>query len=136
MTPVRRAFSLAAWALTLCAGLAVVAQALALWRETRIENHTFTRYYDPAREQPDAGGSLADLFEGTGLEDSAGAMETIPNRFMLGLLPAGPGREAISVLTLAGPGALTALLALGGIGVNLRRSSRSAGPAAASGRTP
>jgi hypothetical protein len=100
-----------------CAG-AIALQAVTLWRETRIENLTFTRYYDPARDgasSREPGGGLSDLFAGTGLEDNTGTMETIPNRFMLGLLPAGPGRDAISVLTLAGPAALIALLALAGL---------------------
>lgn len=100
-----------------CAG-AIALQSYTLWRETRIEGYTFTRYYDQARalQQREAKqDGLADLFEGTGLEDNTGAMEEIPNRFMLGLLPAGAGRDAVSLLTLAGPALLVALFASLGI---------------------
>ena len=111
---------------------AIALQAHTLWRETRIDNYTFTRYYDPARDSrspadPLAGG-LSDLFADTGLEDNTGRMEEIPNRFMLGLLPAGPGRDAISVLTLAGPALLIALLALAGVAREIVGGKKEAPP--------
>ena len=98
-------------------GVAVAAQALVLWSATG--RAAWTRYHDPERaaaEAEAAEGSLADLFEDTGVHDDAGgALETLPNAFALGLLPSGPDRHAISVLTLAGPGALIALWSLGGV---------------------
>lgn len=112
-----------------CAG-AIALQSYTLWRETRIEGYTFTRYYDQARAQQQRDAkeeSLADLFEGTGLEDNTGAMEEIPNRFMLGLLPAGAGRDAVSLLTLAGPALLVMLFAaMGIVGEVFRKDPRTA----------
>lgn len=112
-----------------CAG-AIALQSYTLWRETRIEGYTFTRYYDQARAQQQRDAkeeSLADLFEGTGLEDNTGAMEEIPNRFMLGLLPAGAGRDAVSLLTLAGPALLVMLFAaMGIVGEVFRKAPRTA----------
>lgn len=135
----RRTIKAVGWAVVLLCSLAVCAQAVALWRATRIENMTFTRYFDPARaerEASDQGEGLADLFADTGLEDNTGAIETVPNRFMLGLLPAGPGRHAISVLTLAGPGAVIAAISVVGLLSSFRRSSPSADRGAAPARTP
>jgi hypothetical protein len=128
-----------AWAIVLLCGLAVCAQAVMLWHATRIEGFTFTRYHDEeraAREDDSAGAALADLFEGTGIEDNTGAVEAVPNRFMLGLLPGGSDKHAISVLTLAGPGALVSLIAFVGLLGSFRRSSPSAGRAADSSRIP
>lgn len=119
--------------------LALCVQTVMLWHATRIEHMTFTRYHDPdraAREAEASEESLADLFEGTGIEDNTGALETVPNRFMLGLLPGGSGKHAISVLTLAGPAGLIALVSLVGLLASLRRSSPSADRAAATARTP
>ena len=135
----RRAVRATAWAIVLLCGLSVCAQAVVLWRATRIEGYAFTRYYDEDRAQREAEAveeSLADLFAETGLEDNTGPIESIPNRFMLGVLPGGPGRDAISVLTLAGPGALVSVIASGGMLASLRRSSSSAGRAADSSRSP
>lgn len=136
---VGRAFNALGLALVLLCGLSICAQAVVLWRATRIEGYAFTRYYDETRarrERDDAGASVADLFAETGLEDKTGALETTPNRFMLGLLPGGGGRHAVSVLTLAGPGALASVVALLGLASTLRRSSPSAGRGADSARTP
>lgn len=136
---INRAVRALSWAIVLVCGLSVCAQAIMLWRATRIEGYTFTRYHDEERARLDAeaqGESLADLFAETGLEDNTGAIEDIPNRFMLGLLPGGSGRHAISVLTLAGPGALVSVIALLGLLTSLRRSSPSAGRAGDSSRTP
>jgi hypothetical protein len=128
-----------AWAIVLVSGLAVCAQAVVLWRATRIEGFTFTRYHDEdraARENERAGDDLSDLFAETGLEDNTGAVEAVPNRFMLGLLPGGSDKHAISVLTLAGPGALVSVIALVGLLGSFRRSSPSADRAGDSSRTP
>jgi len=135
---VRRIAAVFAWLIVLACGLAVCAQAVALWRATRIEGLTFTRYHDPARDAdaPAAGDSLADFLAETGLEDETGSIEAAPNRFMLGLLPGGPGKHAISVLTLAGPGAVVSLVALGGLALAFRRSSTRAARAGDSARTP
>ncbi len=128
-----------AWAIVMLCGLSVCAQAVALWRATRIDGFTFTRYHDEARAAREAnapGESLADLFADTGIEDNTGAVETVPNRFMLGLLPGGSDKHAISVLTLAGPGALVSLIAVLGLAASLRRSSPSADRAGDSSRSP
>ncbi len=136
----RRIAKSVAWAIVLLCGLAVCAQAVVLWRATRIEGFTFTRYHDEQRaareEEREAGDGLADLFAETGLEDNTGAIETVPNRFMLGLLPGGSDKHAISVLTLAGPGAVVAFIAFVGLVGSFRRSSPSAGRAGDSARTP
>lgn len=98
-------------------GAAVALQALALWNATG--RAAWTRYHDAERAAAEAAaseGSLADLFEDTGVHDDAGgALEALPNAFALGLLPSGPDRHAISVLTLAGPGALIAMWSVGGL---------------------
>lgn len=98
-------------------GVAITMQALALWDATG--RAAWTRFHDAERAAAEAeaqSGSLADLFEGTGVHDDVGgALETLPNEFALGLLPSGADRHAISVLTLAGPGALIALWSFGGL---------------------
>jgi len=107
-------------------GVAIVLQTLALWDATG--RAAWTRFHDAERAAAEAaaqGGSLADLFEGTGVHDDAGgALEALPNAFALGLLPSGPDRHAVSVLTLAGPGALIALWSFGGL-LFCRRSAKS-----------
>lgn len=104
-------------------GVAVAAQALVLWNATG--RAAWTRYHDAARAAEEAaarGGSLADLFEDTGVHDDAGgAPEALPNAFALGMLPSGPDRHAVSVLTLAGPGAVVALWSLGGLAFGRRK---------------
>lgn len=136
---IRRVLRATAWAILLVCGLSICAQSIVLWRATRIDGYTFTRYHDEQRARRDAeaqGESLADLFAETGLEDNTGAIGDIPNRFMLGLLPGGSGKHAISVLTLAGPGVLVSVIAMAGLLVSVRRSSPSAGRAADSSRSP
>ena len=128
-----------AWVIVLICGLSVCAQAIVLWRETRIEGFTFTRYHDAeraAREASAEGESLADLFADTGIEDHTGAVTTVPNQFMLGLLPGGSDKHAISVLTVAGPGALVSLIAAVGLVASFKRSSPSVGRAGDSSRSP
>jgi len=98
-------------------GVAIVLQTLVLWDATG--RAAWTRFFDAERAAAEAeaqSGSLADLFEDTGVHDDAGgALEALPNAFALGLLPSGPDRHAISVLTLAGPGAVIALWSFGGL---------------------
>ncbi len=128
-----------AWAIVLVCGLSICAQAVVLWRATRIEGFTFTRYHDEERAAREAGSdsdSLADLFADTGIEDNTGAVERVPNRFMLGLLPGGSDKHAVSVLTLAGPGALVSLIAVVGLLGSFRRSSPSGDRAGDSSRSP
>lgn len=134
----RRAVRATAWVIVLLCGVAVCAQAVVLWRATRLDGYTFTRYFDEdraAREAEASEESLADLFAETGLEDNTGPIESIPNRFMLGVLPGGPGRDAISVLTLAGPGAIVSVIAFVGLLASLRRSSPSEDRAGDSARS-
>ncbi|TVQ64166.1 MAG: hypothetical protein EA379_02450 [Phycisphaerales bacterium] len=104
----RRTEMLARIVIAVCA-VGVLVQAVALWRATG--GAGFTRYFDEARAAREAAQepSLSDLFEGTGLDDAHGKMEAVENRFALGLLPSGPDKHAVSVLTLA----LPSLLALG-----------------------
>ena len=104
--------------LILLACAAVALQTVVLWSATG--RAAFTRHFDEGRAQREAGApgeSLADLFEGTGLNDDAGEIETTPNRFALGLLPstypwAVWDKHFASVATIAGPAAFIALLTL------------------------
>lgn len=109
--------------------LAMVAgQAVWLWDSTG--RAVFTRYHDPQREKRESVGGLAELFEDTGLEDETGPLETVPNRFTLGLLPSGGDHHMISVATLAAPLLLAAVLfALNGRPSRKRRSSGGPGGA-------
>lgn len=93
----------------------IVALSLLLWNATGRAG--FTRFRDEtraAREQ--AAGSVADLFEDTGLGGDRGVrVEDVPNSFAFGLLPSTyPWRvwdvHLASVVTIAGPAALTALV--------------------------
>ncbi len=102
-------------AISLVCCAAVVALTLVVWNATGRAG--FTRYFDAARFERDraaAAGSVADLFEGTGVTDGAKPMEGAPNSFALGLAPsAGPlDKGFASVATIAGPAALAALLSL------------------------
>ena len=84
--------------------LAVAGLAFLLWDATGRAG--YTRYPDPARAAREKQGSeqgLGDLFEGSGLNDSAGKLATIPNDFALGVAPSGPGKHAVSFVTIAGP---------------------------------
>ncbi|MBI4716486.1 MAG: hypothetical protein HY763_01660 [Planctomycetes bacterium] len=94
---------------TVACGVAVVFQAILLWAVTGRAG--FTRYYDPARAARErAAVGAADLFADTGLEETTGRFEQVPNEFRLGLLPSGGGKHLLSMLTLAGPGVLAILL--------------------------
>lgn len=97
----------------------IIIFSFSLWMETG--RATFTRLYDAQRAADEASSTtgLADLFDGTTSSDqNAGErIEAVPNRFALGLAPAAypwqmGNAESVSVLTLAGPAALIALLQL------------------------
>ncbi len=94
--------------------LAVMVEAAVLWRATGAEG--YTKYPKPAEEESAESGSedggLSDLFSDTGLEDAHGELEELPNKFALGLAPSGPDKHVVSLLTLAGPAGLAALLTL------------------------
>lgn len=107
----RRFFSLVA----LLCSLVVIGLSLALWNATGRAG--FTRYFDAARAASDAQaarGSMADLFEGTGVTQGSKPMESAPNGFALGLAPGGmpTDKRFVSVLTLAGPALLAGLISL------------------------
>ncbi len=112
--------------------LALVAgEAVWLWCATG--RAVFTRYHDPEREKAESAGGLAELFEGTGLEEETGPLETVPNRFTLGLLPSGGDRHIISVATLSAP-LLLAVVLLTIEWVLHRRSRRRTSADSAGGR--
>lgn len=85
--------------------------ALVAWLATGARG--WTRYPSENLAAVEAGSDegLGDLFADTGLEDESGALEKIDNEFRFGLLPSGPGRDAISVASVAGPCAVIAGLA-------------------------
>lgn len=102
-------------ALACCA--VVVALSFVVWNATGRAG--FTRLHDPARAERDrqaAAGSVADLFEGTGVAEGAKPLEGAPNDFALGLLPGGGPMDArfASVATIAGPAALAGVISLCG----------------------
>ncbi len=86
--------------LTLC-GFVILA-SLAAYLATGAA--AFTRYPSEEIEQSNEQDDLAALFdEETGLSDEHGELKGVENRFTLGLLPSGPGRDGLSVATTAGP---------------------------------
>lgn len=108
---------LASKLLILASCVLVVALTLVVWRSTGRAG--FTRLHDPARAERDrhaAAGSVADLFEGTGVAEGAKPLEGAPNDFALGLLPGGGPMDArfASVATIAGPAALAGVISLCG----------------------
>lgn len=102
-------------------------QAFLLWSATGRAG--FTRYHDAARAAEEAAsGGVADLFEGTGLEDETGSLEEVPNDTALGALPGAypwmvHDRHFVSLATLGVPAALAGALIL--IEPALRRGGRS-----------
>lgn len=94
--------------------LAVMAEAAVLWRATGAEG--YTKYPKPAEAQSaetsDEDAGLSELFADTGLEDAHGELEELPNKFALGLAPSGADKHIVSLLTLAGPAGVAALLTL------------------------
>jgi hypothetical protein len=66
---------------------------------------------------------MEDLFADTGVE----ALPEVENRFALGLAPSGPGKHAVSVVTIAGPALVIAIVSLGSF-VLLLLKNRSARP--------
>lgn len=83
--------------------------ALALYAATGAK--AFTRYPSEAIGQANESEDLSNLFAETGLNDESGERERVENEFTFGLLPAGPGADAISVATVIGPAAAVAGLA-------------------------
>ncbi len=107
------------WRLVVLACCAVViAMTLLLWSATGRAG--FTMYHDAeraARDAEAAQGSLEDLFADTGIEP----LDTIENRFALGLAPSGAGRHLVSVATIAGPAGVIGLGSIVSLVALLRR---------------
>lgn len=107
------------WRLVVIACCAVViAMTLLLWSATGRAGYTI--YHDADRADRDAKaaeGSLEDLFADTGIEP----IESIENRFALGLAPSGTGKHLVSVATIAGPAGVVGLGAVGSLLLLLRR---------------
>ncbi len=83
-----------------------VLSALAAWAATGAR--MFTRYPSEAIEASSSD-ELTDLFgEETGLSEAHGEIASIENQFTFGLLPSGPGRDALSVAGVVGLAALVA----------------------------
>ncbi len=86
----------------------VAAQVVVLWRATG--QGVLTRYFDPNRAALErASRDIAAIFN----DDSDRFLEDAPNRFRLGLLPAGDDKHAVSLVTLLAPLLLAAVLMLG-----------------------
>jgi hypothetical protein len=92
-------------------GLGVAAQAVALcgltgWR-------VLTRYPSEEIARTSEDGALSSLFDDAGLNEGRGRMESITSEFAFGWLPSPTlGPEALSVVSVGGPGLLMALVAL------------------------
>lgn len=85
----------------------VAAQVVVLWRATG--QGILTRYFDPNRAALErASRDIAAIFD----DDSDRFLDDAPNRFRLGLLPAGEDEHAVSVVTLLTPLLLAAALML------------------------
>jgi len=116
------------WRLAVIACCAVIiVMTLLLWSATGRAG--FTKYHDAeraARDAKAAEGSLEDLFADTGIEP----IETIENRFALGLAPSGTGKHLVSVATIAAPAGVIGLGAAVSLVALLRR------PDGASENTP
>jgi hypothetical protein len=92
-------------------GLAVAGQAA--WLCLATGGRALTRFASAEVAMGSNPGDLSSLFEGTGLNEKAGEMGAVRNEFTFGWLPSPTlGPEALSVLTVGGPGLLVALLAL------------------------
>ena len=97
----------------------VIVESFVLWNATNRD--MFTRYHDPERAERDSNDQgLTDLFgDGNSADDvGASAIPPVPNQFRLGLLPSTypwqlTDKHLVSLLTLAGPAALIAMLTLG-----------------------
>lgn len=85
----------------------VAAQVVVLWRATG--QSVLTRYFDPNRAALErASRDIAAIFD----DDSDRFLDDAPNRFGLGLLPAGEDEHAVSLVTLLTPLLLAAVLML------------------------
>ncbi len=95
-------------------------QAFMLWTATG--RKALTRFpTEELTQQADSG--LSDLFSDTGLNDDLGEVQKLDNRFTFGLLPSpAANAEAVSLMTVAGPALLVALLAIQPIGWSKRKS--------------
>lgn len=72
----------------------------------------FTRFPSDEIGEANKSAGLGDLFgEETGLSEELGELEAMENRFTMGLLPSGPGRDSLSVMTVGGAAAAIALAA-------------------------
>ncbi|MFG0274394.1 MAG: hypothetical protein ACF8QF_05005 [Phycisphaerales bacterium] len=94
--------------------LVITMQAFVLWDATGRRGFTRFRIAEPAAQSPEQPNqdALDALLAESGLEDRTGPMPHRDNAFALGLLPGGFDAHAVSVLTLAGPALLGAVLAL------------------------
>lgn len=84
---------------TTIVSIILIVAALGVWAGTGF--HAYTRY--PSAELNTAspeGESLDNLFADTGLNEEHGEVQKVENKFALGLLPSGPGRDMFSVITL------------------------------------
>lgn len=88
--------------------------AVVMWAATGARG--WTRYPSEALAEAqggaDDGGGFGDLFADTGLTDEAGELESVDNEFRFGLLPSGPGRDALSVASVVGPSVVVSALVL------------------------
>jgi len=119
--------------LSLLMCVVVIEQSLVLWSATG--HAAFTTHFDSERaEQAKQTTNTADLFGDTGefAGTDAQQIEAPPNRFMLGFLPSLPPGEMwmvwdvdmVSVLTLAGPTTVIALLTLASMTIDRRKRKR------------
>jgi len=69
------------------------------WGITGFEG--YTKYPSEEVAQSGASGEMDDLFAETGINEELGETEQLENKFALGLLPSGPGRDSLSVAVIA-----------------------------------
>jgi len=103
--------------ISLACAVAVIAMVFSLWSATG--RAVYTQQYDPARAAREAvtTNDLASQFGDVPLPggESAAAIEAVPNRFQIGLLPSTypwnfTSPDLLSVLTIATPAGLIALM--------------------------
>ncbi len=95
------------WALS--ALLILAAVALWLATGTRVLSRLPSETIATAQADDDTT-SFDDLFADAGLNDDLGELEDIDNAYRFGLVPAGPGLDALSVLSVAGVCAVASLV--------------------------
>src|SRR5690242_9557593 len=97
--------------LTVILGAAIAGQAIALCSATG--GRAFTRFPSPEIERLNRPSGLELLFAPSGLNDRLGEMDHVENTFSFGWLPYPTlRREALSVVTVGGPGAALVLIGL------------------------